>query len=74
MHLVFDGTDLNWSYLPPILIFMVPKLIYASIFGLHLEAKVIRFTPGFEDGSNLDLAVVQKKREGPFVCPGTRQA
>jgi hypothetical protein len=53
---------------------MVPKFIYASVFGLHFEVEIIRFAPGIEDRSNLDLAVVHEKRHGQFIRPRTSEA
>jgi hypothetical protein len=64
----------GFSHLPGILIFVMPQLIHQTIDRLYFETKVIRFPPGFEDGANLDLLLIQQKRDGPFICPVTRQA
>src|SRR5271157_3984571 len=53
---------------------MMPEIIYPAILCLHSEIRVIRFQPVFEDGANLDLALVHTKRDGPLVCTGTGQA
>jgi hypothetical protein len=60
--------------LPEILIFMMPEVIYRPIIRLYSETKVIRFPPGFQDGTNLDLVLVNEKGDEPFVCPVARQA
>jgi len=64
----------RFCHLPGILIFMMPEVIYRVIIRLYSETKVIRFSPGFQDGTNLDLVLVHEKGDGPFVCPVARQA
>jgi hypothetical protein len=41
---------------------MIPEVIYPAIIRVYLEIEVIRLPPGFEDGANLDLTLVQEKR------------
>jgi hypothetical protein len=64
----------RFSHLPEILIFMMPEPIHQAIIRIHFETKVIRFPPGFQDGANLDLVLVQHKRDGSLICPGAIKA
>jgi hypothetical protein len=50
---------------------MVPQIKHPAILRLYFETKIIRFPPGFEDGTDLDPALLQEKRGGSFICPET---
>ena len=45
----------RFSYVPRILKFVMPKIIYPPDFSLYFEVEAIRLPPGFEDTANLDL-------------------
>jgi len=46
---------------------MTLEVIYWPIPRLHLEKEIIRFPTRFENGTNIDLALVHAKRDEPFI-------
>jgi len=46
---------------------MMPEVIYPSVLGFQLEIKIIRLSSGFEDGTNLNLIVVNQERNGSLI-------
>jgi hypothetical protein len=48
----------RFSYLPVILVFMMPQVIYSAILRLYFEKEVLRFPSASHNGANLDLTLV----------------
>ena len=63
----------RFSYLPRIVVFIVPQVICLTILCLHSKIEVVRLPPGLQDCANRDLVIIHQKREGPFISLVTSQ-